>query len=323
MAQTFNDYFSRIGPEISATIEPRSIDPISFMPNNPDVPEFIINSTGPCHFIDVVNSMHSKFSVDNISSSLIKYVIYEIAVPLAHIFKLSIDTGTFPDAFKSSRVVPVFKQGDARNCDNYRPIALVDSFSKILEKMIAIDLSNHLDRNNLLLKHQYGFQRGKSTEHNLVHVTNYIGSALNEGKWCIGIFLDLKKAFDTVQHDILLRKLEKFGIRGTALDWFASYLSNRSQCVDINGSLSDFKRIIMSVFQGSSLGPILFLCFINDIYNCTKLDMFLFADDTNALSMHDNLHHLIDFINVELKKLASWFKANKLVLNTVLLKPNI
>jgi hypothetical protein len=107
---------------------------------------------------------------------MLQYVIYEIAVPLAHIFNLSIDTGTFLDAFKSSRVVPVFKQGDARNCDNYRPIALVDLFSKILEKMLAIDLSNHLDRNNLLFKHQYGFQHGKSTEHYLVQVTNYIGS---------------------------------------------------------------------------------------------------------------------------------------------------
>jgi hypothetical protein len=118
-----------------------------------------------------------------------------------------------------------------------------------------------------------------------------------------------------VQHDILLRKLEKFGVRGTALKWFTSYLANRIQCVDIDGTLSDFKRILMSVFQGSSLGPILFLCFINDIYNCTKLDMFLFADDTNALSTHDNLINLIDFINVELKKLAAWFKANKLMLN--------
>jgi retron-type reverse transcriptase len=109
--------------------------------------------------------------------------------------------------------VPIFKQGDPTLCDNYRPIALVDSFSKILEKMVAIDLFNHLDRNNLIFKHQYGFQRGKSTEHNLIHVTNYIGQALNDNKWCIGIFLDLKKAFDTVQHDILLKKLECFGVQ--------------------------------------------------------------------------------------------------------------
>jgi hypothetical protein len=143
-----------------------------------------------------------------------------------------------------------------------------------------------------------------------------VGQAINEGNWCIGIFLDLKKAFDTVQHDILLKKLSKYGIKGVALEWFKSYLSDRSQCVDINGSISEFKRILMSVLQGSSLGPILFLVFINDIYYCTNLNMFLFADDTNALAKGDNLMNLIDHVNLELKKIALWFKANKLVVNS-------
>jgi Reverse transcriptase (RNA-dependent DNA polymerase) len=181
--------------------------------------------------------------------------------------------------------------------------------------MIATDLYNHLDLNNLIFKHQYGFQRGKSTEHNLVQVVNYIGEALNNRNWCIGIFLDLKKAFDTVQHDILLCKLEKYGIRGTALNWFKSYLSNRTQCVDICGFFSEFRDIIMSVLQGSSLGPILFLTFINDIYLCTDLAMYLFTDDTNALAQNANLCNLIDFVNSELQKLAQWFKANRLVIN--------
>jgi hypothetical protein len=267
MAQTFNDYFAKIGPEIANSIEQCDIDPISFMPANPNVQDFVLNNTGQIHVIDIIKSMHSKSSVDcnNVSMELIKFVSYEICVPLAHIYQLSIESGVFPELFKSSRIVPIYKQGDPTLCDNYRPIALVDSFSKILEKMVAIDLFNHLDRNNLIYKHQYGFQRGKSTEHNLLHVTNYIGQALNDNKWCIGVFLDLKKAFDTVQHDILLKKLEHLGVRNTALRWFTSYLSNRMQCVDIAGTLSDFKKIIMSVFQGSSLGPILFLCFINDI----------------------------------------------------------
>jgi hypothetical protein len=318
MSQVFNEHFSKIGTEIINTVENSDIDPLSFFPPDSVAPDFVMNNTGPVHVIDVIKSMIGKNSVDcdHISINLIKFVAFEIAVPLAHIFRLSIENGIFPDKFKASRVVPIFKHGDRRNCDNYRPIALVNSFSKILEKMVAIDLFNHLDLNNLLYKHQYGFQRGRSTEHNLIQVTNFIGEALNEGKFCIGVFLDLKKAFDTVQHDILLRKLEKFGIKGTALNWFASYLSNRKQCVDINGVLSEFNDIIMSVFQGSSLGPILFLCFINDIYRCTNLNMFLFADDTNALSKHDNLSILIDSVNIELKKLALWFQANKLVINT-------
>jgi retron-type reverse transcriptase len=165
---------------------------------------------------------------------LVKFVAYEINVPLSHIFQLSIESGIFPDKFKTSRIVPIFKQGDPSVCDNYRPIALVNTFSKILEKMVATDLYNHLDLNKLLYKHQYGFQRKMSTEHNLLQVTNFIGEALNNGEWAVGIFLDLKKAFDTVQHDILLRKLERFGINGVSLAWFKSYLSNRLQCVDIN-----------------------------------------------------------------------------------------
>jgi hypothetical protein len=163
--------------------------------------------------------------------------------------------------------------------------------------------------------HQYGFQRHKSTEHNLIQVTNYIGQALNEGKWCIGVFLDLKKAFDTVQHNILLNKLKKYSVNGTAFNWFKSYLSERLQCVDINGSLSDFKSILMSVLQGSSLGPILFLCFINDIHYCTNLNMYLFADDTNALSKGDDLPALIENVNLELQKIALWLQSNKLAVN--------
>jgi hypothetical protein len=199
---------------------------MSYIPDNPDL-HFAMNSTGPFHVTDVIKSMQSKMSADcnNISMKLVKFVGYEISVPLAHVFKLSIDSGVFPDKFKKRRVVPIYKCGDSKDCDNYRPIALVNSFSKILEKMVAIDLYNHLGLNNLIYKHQYGFQRNKSTEHNLLHVTNYIGQALNEGKWCIGIFLDFKKAFDTVQHDILLKKLSKYGVNGTALDWFKSYLS--------------------------------------------------------------------------------------------------
>jgi hypothetical protein len=317
IAQAFNDYFCNIGSEICNSIEQSTIDPLSYIPVNPDVPNFVINSPGPSHVIDVVNVMQPKSSSDSnsVNMKLIKFVIYEISVPLSHIFKLSISTGTFPDKFKTSRVVPIFKQGDPKICDNYRPIALVNSFSKILEKIIATDLYNHLDLNNLLYLHQYGFQRKMSTEHNLIQVTNFIGNALNNGDWVLGIFLDLKKAFDTVQHDILLRKLERFGVNGTNLSWFKSYLSNRLQGVDINGSLSDLKEIIMSVLQGSSLGPILFLCFINDIHYCTNLSMYLFADDTNALAQGNNLHNLIDFVNIELQKLASWFKANRLAIN--------
>ena len=186
-----------------------------------------------------------------------------------------------PEKLKLSRIVPIFKSGDPLSCDNYRPIALVSSLSKILEKYVAIKLTNHLQLNKLLYQHQYGFQRGISTENNLLNVVNFVSSALNKGEYCIGLFLDLKKAFDVCSHDILLKKLEKFGIFDSSLQWFKTYLSNRKQIVDINGNYSEIKTINISVLQGSILGPILFLCYINDLYKATDLASFLFADDTS------------------------------------------
>jgi hypothetical protein len=207
---------------------------------------------------NTIKSLVSKNStdLDGISSKLLKAVSYKIERPLAHIFSLSLASGTFPAALKSTRVIPIHKAGDTTNCDNYRPISLVNAFSKILEKIVSTKLTQHLEQNNLIYEHQYGFLKGKSTEHALLHITNRIGQALNENKYCVGIFLDLKKAFDVVPHNILLKKLEKLGITGTALAWFKSYHSNRTQKVDINGHLSDTAFLdALSVFQGTSLGP--------------------------------------------------------------------
>ncbi len=185
----------------------------------------------------------------------------------------------------------------------------------MLDKIVSVKLTNYLQLNKLLYKHQYGFQRGLSTEHNLIHVVNYISNALNNGNYCIGIFLDLRKAFDVCSHDILLKKLKKFGIEGKVHDWFSSYLSNRKQKVDVNGTLSLESIINISVLQGTTLGPILFLCYINDIYTSTQLATFLFADDTSCLAEHSNLNSLVNFINTELQKLANWFRSNKMAIN--------
>jgi methylaspartate ammonia-lyase len=155
------------------------------------------------------------------------------------------------------------------------------------------------------------FLKGKSTEHALLHITNKIGQALNENKYCVGVFLDLKKAFDVVPHSILLKKLEKLGITGTALAWFESYLSNRTQKVDINGHLSETALLdALSVFQGTSLGPILFLCFINDLPRATDLFSILYADDTTGLDSDTDLQTLMTRVSMELRKMAIWFQSN-------------
>ena len=228
---------------------------------------------------------------------------------------MSLSKGIFPDKLKTAKVVPIFKMGRKDLCDNYRPISLLSTLSKILEKIVSIQLTNHLEINKLIYKHQYGFQKNKSTEHSLLHLSNFINTALNENKYCIGVFLDLKKAFDVCSHKILLNKLKKLGIKNTALKWFESYLKNRNQVVEINGKNSDRNDINISVIQGSILGPTLFLCFINDLPYSTILFTLLFADDTACLASGDDLKQLVNLINTELNKLAIWFRANKMSVN--------
>ena len=268
ISEEFNNFFTNIGQSIWNNVTPTLTNPESYINDfDPSKAKFNLGNTGQIHVMDIIKSFESKASldIDGVSLKLIKFVAYEVSCPLSHIFNLSLEKGIFPENLKSSRTVPIFKCGDPKLCDNYRPISLVCTISKILEKMVHTNLINHLEINDLLYKHQYGFLKGRSTEQNLLHVVNFISNALNSGNFCIGIFLDLKKAFDVCSHYILLKKLKKLGVDGIALDWFTSYLSNRKQRVDINGHLSNEKFINISVLQGSILGPTLFLCYINPL----------------------------------------------------------
>ena len=317
ISNEFNNFFTKIGTEIANSIRPTTKKYSEYLPVNPNTPTLDLGTTGPIHISDIVKTLDSKKStdVDGISMYLIKKIITEINVPLAHIFNLSLSKGVFPDKLKTAKVVPIFKSGKKDSCDNYRPISLLSTLSKILEKIVSIQLTNHLDINKLIYKHQYGFQKNKSTEHSLLHLSNFVNTAINENRYCIGVFLDLKKAFDVCSHKILLYKLEKLGIKNTALNWFESYLKNRNQTVDINGKKSDYKNIDISVIQGSILGPILFLCFINDLPMSTILFTLLFADDTACLASGNDLEQLVAMVNTELNKLAIWFRSNKMSVN--------
>jgi hypothetical protein len=170
----------------------------------------MLQNTTPEHVHKTIKNFKPKNSsnAQGVSTKMVKFIGYEISAPLAHIFNLSLSTGVFPSKLKLCRVVPIFKAGNNMDCDNYRPISLLSSVSKILEKIVAEKLVHHLTANDLLYLHQYGFLPKKSTEHHLIHVVNYISQALNDGKYCIGVFLDLRKAFDVCSHPILLKKLE-------------------------------------------------------------------------------------------------------------------
>jgi len=240
IASEFNGFFTSIGKKISNSIPPIDKQPEDYINYGREIPLLNLGNTTPEHVKKIIGKLASKNSCDvnGVSTRMIKAVGNEIALPLSHIFNLSLSNGKFPTQLKKCRVIPIFKAGDHAECDNYRPISLLSSISKVLEKIVAEKLIEHLLANDLLYMHQYGFLPNRSSEQNLLQIVNYISSALNDNMYCIGVFLDLKKAFDVCSHEILLKKLKKMGIQGKTFEWFSSYLSDRAQCVDINGTFS-------------------------------------------------------------------------------------
>jgi len=245
----------------------------------------------------------------------VKQIAGQIMSPLTHLLTISIATGVIPNQMKIAKIIPVYKSGNSAEMNNYRPISLLSSFSKILEKIVAIRLTDFLDENKLLSPNQYGFRKKHSTVHAMTNLLNYVSGALNEKKIAVLIFCDLRKAFDTCNFDILLKKLFDLGIRDTELKWFENYLKNRQQFVYLNGVASSLLEILNGVPQGSILGPLLFLIYINDSCEYSNLMSILFADDTALGASGENLQQLNHYVNVEFHKICSYFRKNKLSLH--------
>ena len=217
---------------------------------------------------------------------------------------------------KLAKVILIFKSGSKVIVTNYRPISLLSVFSKIFEKLAHQQLYDFLERQSVIYESQFGFQKGHSTLHSLIEIVENIKDCMEKRNYGCGIFIDLKKAFDTVNHKILIQKLEHYGIRGKSLDWFISYLTGRTQYTFCNGKNSALRMITCGVPQGSVLGPLLFLLYINDLPNISnKLKFYLFADDTNIFFQNSNLDILEKTVNRELGKLTLWLNANRLALN--------
>ena len=199
---------------------------------------------------------------------------------------------------------------------NYRPISVLPIFSKIFEKVVYNRLITYFNKYDILFKNQYGFRKGHSTSLALHHLFDNITKAIDQKEYTIAVFIDLSNAFDMVNHEILINKLKHYGIRGLSLDWIKSYFGNRQQYVEYNGAYSSYNSIKCGVPQGSILGPLLFLIYINDLCNASNIvELILFADDTNIFFSHNNLLLLINIINSEMNKLSEWFRANKLSIN--------
>jgi hypothetical protein len=224
--------------------------------------------------------------------------------------------GSVPDAIKIAKVVPIHKGSDKQYFNNYRPISILPSISKIYERVIYKRLYFFLEQNSILYDGQYGFRPKRSTIDAVHDFVSNIHEAFECKKHSLGVFLDLLKAFDTINHNILLTKLSWYGIRGKALDWFRSYLSNRKHYIKYGDTDSDQQKITHGVPQGSILGPLLFLIYVNDLPSCLNYSKpVLFADDTSICHAHQNMNILVSQINSDLNNLNDWFKSNKMSLN--------
>ena len=258
----------------------------------------------------------NKSTYEMIRPSVLLNVIDIIVSPLTWIYNQSLITGVFPQQLKTARVIPVFKKGDKSDPTNYRPISLLSVFDKILEKLICSRLHSFLSKYGILYKHQYGFRAKHSTTTALCEIMDYIYKSLDDDYYILGLYLDVSKAFDSVNHKILLDKLNYYGVRGTMLMWFKSYLNDRNQFVNNNNVNSDLGNITIGVPQGSALGPLLFLIYINDLHSVTSNgEMRLFADDANHFIRHKNYALLQKSAEIELQNIRIWMSANGLTIN--------
>ena len=318
IAENFNLFYVNIGPKLADKIPSSQKTITDYLPDINIPNSFFFTPCSPIEILNIINKLKPKCSAghDDISPKLIKRCAIPIAEPLTHIINKSLQSGTIPSDMKRAKILPFYKNEDPHLFKNYRPISLLPTFSKVLERAVYNRLYKYLKTHNLISPSQFGFQQNLSTEMAILEFQDRLTKHIVDNKLGLGVFLDLSKAFDTLNHDILIKKLEHLGVRGTPLIWFRNYLSNRSQFIQLNGSASTCKTILSGVPQGSILGPLLFLTYINDLpHNCDS-DTILFADDTNILFYNENLNNLQQQVNHQLKKVSEWFNTNKLSLNT-------
>ena len=316
IADNFNSYFANVGTDLASSIPTTDLSVSSFL-NGSYSHSFYLSPVDEQEIQNCINNLKpASPGPDHIMPIVIKSCASAISKPLVHLVNLSFLSGVVPDSLKLANVIPIFKAGDKDLLSNHRPISLLNCFAKIYERLMHSRLYKFLDSNCIISKHQFGFRKGFSTDMALITAIDHITEALDNKKHAIGLFLDLRKAFDTVNKEILLNKLHHYGIRGISLKWFDSYLSDRFQMVKISDTTSAKLPITIGVPQGSILGPLLFILYLNDLPNALqKVFPVIFADDTNLFISDSNLERALHTFNNELLTLQKWFIANKLSLN--------
>ena len=316
VASELNKHFVSIGKKTANSVN-TSRHHFSEYLNNPNKNFFKFFEIVPNEIQNTINSCkNKKCSVDKIPIKIYKAVSDIISRPLCTIFNESINLGIFPNTLKIGKIRPLFKAGDKKLASNYRPITILPTLSKIFEKLVFSRMYNFLNKFGLLHSCQFGFRKLHNTSHALSAMTKTIYEKLNDRHNVLALYIDLQKAFDVLDHNILIKKLNYLGIRGSFLNWLTSFLSNRHQCVELdNNTKSNLLPISHGIPQGSVLGPLLFTIFINDIFTCSPFQTFSFADDTTCISSAHSMNDLYEIVNRNLIHLYDWLCANKLKLN--------
>ena len=317
IAIEFNIYFINIGRLLNDQIQAVTSSNDYLLQHNKTETTFNFVSVNEVYIDNVINKLKNKssYGYDTISNKHIKYPRNVLTKPLTLLINQCIHTGIYPDQLKLSRVKPLHKSGDKTQFGNYRPIALLPSLSKIFERVMFDQLLAYLSNNNLLCINQFGFRPGHSTELAALRLVDHLIAQMDRYNVPTNIYIDLSKAFDTLDHSILLSKLKYYGVTGCSYDLLSSYLTGRSQYVEFSGHKSNTLPISTGVPQGSVLGPLLFLVCINDLPLVSNIfDMLMYADDT-TLYCNINQNVTAEVINRELLKINQWLGANKLSLN--------
>ena len=283
-----------------------------------------VTPTNELEVKNIIDKLASKncSGWDGTSNRIVKHIKEEIVYPLTRLINKSLEFGIFPDSMKIAHVTPLYKSGSELLNTNYWPISLLPVLSKIFEKVMYSRVYNFLQSSNQLFKSQYGFCKGHSCENAVQELLSAITKGFDHKEYTAALFLNLSKAFDTLNHNILFQKLGLYGIRGLCLDWLKHYLLNRRlsvKCVvgePSELSLSTEYPLEFGIPQGSCLGPLLFLVYCNDLpRNLSFCNSILFVDDTTLYKSHKNLRYLKWCIQEELNQLLDWYRANKLTLN--------
>uniref|UniRef100_A0A1B6MQT2 Reverse transcriptase domain-containing protein n=1 Tax=Graphocephala atropunctata TaxID=36148 RepID=A0A1B6MQT2_9HEMI len=322
IANEFNNFFLDIINQLdmNCTVPDNftSLHYKEYFETKSEVHSMYIEPVLPAELLSIINSLKSNTSpgMDGFSSALLKIVASKIINVLSYLINYSFESGVFPKKLKHAVVIPIYKSGPESKCNNYRPISLLSCFSKVYEKIMKKKLIGFLQSTDFFGRRQFGFRTGMNTENALINFMTDVYNGINTNKCVSGLFLDIKKAFDTVDHKILLDKLHKCGVRGIVHKWFGSYLIGRQQCVRIKSVYSDMGEINSGVPQGSVLGAILFIIYVNDLC-CAKLKgkLTAFADDTALCYIEESWDEIEIAMTKDLEALQWWFSSNHMLLS--------